>query len=105
MKETDITKTRKTDFIGLLRSFFSSSDEQEETKDNIEEKIWRNRYNDILAQSDKSIGSLEKLLEHNDRKVAKKHKKQEISLDSKNDPQKIPDSKEQSVSIDEERDI
>lgn len=106
MKKTDLTKTKKTDFMGLLKAFFGSSDEQEEDRDNSEENTWRNEYSDIIAESNKSIDSLEKLLEHNDRKVAKKHKK-EISLDGKKEPQKIIDSKEQSrqsISIDEERD-
>lgn len=108
MKKTDLTKTKKTDFIGLLKAFFGSSDEQEqEDIINSEENTWKNTYSDIIAESNRSIDSLEKILEHNDRKMAKKHKKHEISLDSKKEPQKIIDSKEQSrqsISIDEERD-
>ena len=106
MKKTDLKKTKKTDFMGLLKAFFGSSDEQENII-NSEENTWKNTYSDIIAESTKSIDSLEKMLEHNDRKMAKKHKKQEISLDGKKEPQKIIDSKEQSrqsISIDEGRD-
>lgn len=106
MKKTDLTKTKKTDFIGLLKAFFGSSDEQEqEDIINSEENTWKNTYSDIIAESNRSIDSLEKILEHNDRKMAKKRKK-EISLDEK-EPSKILDAKEQSrqsISIDEERD-
>ena len=104
MKKTDLTKTKKTDFMGLLKAFFGSSDEQENII-NSEENTWKNTYSDIIAESTKSIDSLEKMLEHNDRKMAKKRKK-EISLDEK-EPSKILDAKEQSrqsISIDEERD-
>lgn len=104
MKKTDLTKTKKTDFMGLLKAFFGSSDEQENII-NSEENTWKNTYSDIIAESTKSIDSLEKMLEHNDRKMAKKRKK-EISLDEK-EPSKILDAKEQSrqsISIDEGRD-
>ncbi len=106
MKKTDLTKSKKTDFMGLLNSFFGSSDElEEENRNNSEEITWKNTYSSIIAETNKSIDNLEKMLEHNDRKMAKKRKK-EISLDEK-EPSKILDAKEQSrqsISIDEERD-
>ena len=62
MKKTDLTKTKKTDFMGLLKAFFGSSDEQENII-NSEENTWKNTYSDIIAESTKSIDSLEKMLE------------------------------------------
>ena len=80
MKKTDLTKSKKTDFMGLLKSFFGSSDElEEENRNNSEEITWKNKYSSIIAETNKSIDNLEKMLEHNDRKMAKKRKKRNFT--------------------------
>ena len=87
MKEAKIGIEKHTDWLGTLKSFFSSSISVIDSESEFDK--WKKENAKILAENDANISKLESELQYHDVKISKKKKEKEQIRDIKFSKEKV----------------